>query len=366
MNPGALTNRAIQSTYPPGSTFKPITGMAALEKGVMDPLKDLVNCAGSYWVAPYIKCTGVHGNVNYYKALGVSCNTYFQEMGRRAGKDEIIRVASEFGLGSRTGIDLPYEAKGLLPTPAWKKEIGSTLLKSKYDRLFKELDSKYANLQAKAANAEEKEKLVRKKAAEVAQLEAERKIDYNFNTNWQQYNTLNMSIGQGDNDYTVIQLANYVAAIANGGYVMQPHLVKKIVSHEGKVIKTFQPEVVHEADIAPLSIAETKRAMLAVTQPGGTAYSLFSHFPANIQVGAKTGTAETGRSGDNPRKEFHGVFIAFAPFDNPQIAFAAVVEYGINGYTSSGYIARDIFEQYFGIKDHLALPETKEEAAEGI
>ncbi|WP_369397260.1 penicillin-binding transpeptidase domain-containing protein [Syntrophomonas palmitatica] len=359
MKPGALSNRAIQSTYPPGSTFKPITGMAALEMGVMDPLHDLVNCSGSYWVAPFIKCTGVHGNVSYYNALAVSCNTYFQEMGRRAGKDEIIHVASEFGLGSRTGIDLPYEEKGLLPTAAWKKEIGTALLKRKYERLFKELDRKYANLMLDAADAEERQKLERKKDAEKAQLEAERKIDYNFNTNWQPYNTFNMSIGQGDNDYTVIQLANYAATIANGGFLMKPHVVKKIVSHEGKVLKIIKPEVVHEVDISPLSIAETKRAMLAVTQPGGTAYSLFSHFPADIQVGAKTGTAETGRSGDNPRKEYHGVFIAFAPVDNPQIAMAAVVEYGNAGYASAGYLVRDVFEQYFGVKDHLTSPEAE-------
>ncbi|MDD3022966.1 MAG: penicillin-binding transpeptidase domain-containing protein, partial [Syntrophomonadaceae bacterium] len=79
LNPGAIVNRAIQSTYPPGSTFKPVTGMAALERGIMDPVNDYVNCGGAYWIAPYIKCTGVHGNVNYKSGMAVSCNTYFQE-----------------------------------------------------------------------------------------------------------------------------------------------------------------------------------------------------------------------------------------------------------------------------------------------
>lgn len=353
LHPGATTNRAIQTAYPPGSTFKPITGMAALEKG-MDPQTDIVNCAGAYWVAPYIKCTSKHGNVNYYRAMAASCNTYFQEMGRRAGKDEIIHVASQFGLGSKTGIDLPYETTGLLPTPEWKKNINALMIDSKYERLYKELDQKYDALMAKADTEDEKSKLIKKKANEQAILKANYDIDYNFNTKWQQYNTFNMSIGQGFNNFTVIQLADYISAIANGGYLMQPHVVRKVVTHQGKVVQEYKPRVLNKVDVSPRTIAETKRAMLADTQPGGTAYALFGHFPAEIGVGAKTGTAETGRVGDNARREFHGVFIAFAPYDDPEIAFAGVVEYGYSGGGSAGYIARDVFEQYFGVKDHLA------------
>ena len=97
--------------------------MAALESGVADAGKDYVNCKGAYWVAPYIKCWGVHGNVNYYSGMAGSCNVYFQEMGRRAGQESIVKIAREFGLGSKTGIDLPYETAGLLPTVEWKKGI---------------------------------------------------------------------------------------------------------------------------------------------------------------------------------------------------------------------------------------------------
>ena len=114
-------NRAIQTTYPPGSTFKPVTGMAVLEQGAVDPLDYSVNCQGRYWIAPYIKCTKVHGNVNYYTAMAGSCNTYFQEMARRAGKETMIHVAQEFGLGTKTGIDLPYERSGLLPYSRMEK-----------------------------------------------------------------------------------------------------------------------------------------------------------------------------------------------------------------------------------------------------
>jgi len=356
LNPGALTNRAIQTAYPPGSTFKVITGMAALEKGV-NP-EETVNCAGAYWMPPYIKCTGVHGKVNYYRAMAVSCNTYFQEMGRRAGKYEIIHVAKQFGLGSQTGIDLPYETAGLVPTPQWKKEISAIMINNKFKALYKELDKKYASLIAEAPNDEEKIQLTKKKASERAILDARYKVDYNYETSWQQWDTFNMSIGQGANNFTVIQLANYTAAIANGGYLMEPYLVKRIESHEGKLVKVTKPQLLNKVDLSTRTIAETRMAMLADTQPGGTAYALFGNFLPEIQVGAKTGTAETGRVGDNQRKEFHGVFIAFAPADDPQIAFAGVVEYGYSGGGSAAYIARDVFEQYFGIKNHLASAET--------
>lgn len=360
MNPGASLNRAIQSSYPPGSTFKAITGMAALENGNMDPINDYVNCGGNYWIAPYIKCTGVHGNVNYYSALAVSCNTYFQEMGRRAGKDGLVDVAQQFGLGQKTGIDLPHEAKGLLPSPAWKKEMNALLIDERYGNQREELNKRYTDMLNEAADEKEKADIERRRKNEEARLEAQYKIDYQFNTNWQPFDTFNMSIGQGYNDYTVIQLVNYVSTIANGGSLMQPQVLKRVVSPDGRTIKETKPVVKQRVDASSRTLAETKRAMLAVTQPGGTAHFLFYQFPPEIQVGAKTGTAQTGRQGDNQMKEFHGVFVAFAPFDDPEIAFAGVVEYGFSGGGSAGLVARDVFEHYFGIKDHLAVPEVPE------
>ncbi|NLB89415.1 MAG: penicillin-binding protein 2 [Syntrophomonadaceae bacterium] len=357
MQPGGAMNRVIQSTYPPGSTFKPITGMAAIQEGTVDPLDYAVNCQGRYWIAPYIKCTNVHGNVNYYTAMATSCNTYFQEMGRRASKEGIIHVASEFGLGSKTGIDLPYERAGLLPTPEWKKEINAILTDRNYDRLRKSLEEKYESLIKEAATEEEKEKLEKQKNNEKAKLEAQYKIDYQFNTTWQPYDTFNMSIGQGSNDFTVLQLANFVATIANGGNYMKPYLVEQIISPEGKVLRTNRPQIIRRVDVKPEAIAQTKRAMHEVTRPGGTAYHLFYHFPEDIQVAAKTGTAETGRVGDDPKRDFHGVFVAFAPVDDPQIAFAGIVEYGRSGGGSAGIVAQAVFEQYFGIKNHLITEE---------
>ncbi len=352
MDPGGALNRAIQASYPPGSTFKPITGMAALEAGVMNPLTDYVNCQGKYWIAPYIPCTGVHGNVNYYGGMAVSCNVYFQEMGRRATKDNIIQVAEDFGLGDKTGIDLPYETQGLVPTPAWKKELNDLLINRKYDNLRKQLEDKYSQLISAAAGADAVKDLENKKKNEKAQLEAQYQIDYNWDTNWQAFDTFNMSIGQGANQYSIIELVDYVAALANGGDLLRPHVLKSILSPDKNVIQQVTPEIIRHVSESAQNMAVTRRAMVGVTQPGGTASFLFNNFPANITVGAKTGTAETNRVGDDANSEFHGVFIAFAPADNPTIAFAGVIEYGQHGSESVGYVAKDVFEQYFGLVDH--------------
>ncbi len=354
LNPGALTNRALQATYPPGSTFKPIVGLAAMEAQVMaSVLADRVTCQGSYWVAPYIRCTGVHGSVNYYNAMAVSCNTYFQEMARRAGKDQIIAVARELGLGAKSGIDLPHEAEGLLPTPEWKKEINAILIDRKYNRIRENLEETYRSKIAGVESEEELRRLEIQKRNELNRIEAQYRIDYNFDTNWQQFDTFNMSIGQGSNSYSVLQLANFTAALANGGQLMKPTVMQKISGPDGRTRQNNKPQKSSDVNLSTNSLAETKRAMLQVTQVGGTAYHLFYHFPPHIQVAAKTGTAETGRVGDNTLRDTHGVFIAFAPYDDPQIAFAGVVEYGQSGGGSAGQVAKTVFEHYFGIVNHL-------------
>jgi penicillin-binding protein 2 len=353
MNPGAALNRAIQVAYPPGSTFKPITGMAALGAGV-NPFTDYVDCQGKYWIAPYIPCTGVHGNVNYFGGMAVSCNVYFQEMGRRAGQDNIIKVAQDFGLGAKTGIDLPFESQGLLPTPAWKQQINALLINRKYDALRQQLQDKYSQLIAQAGGTAAIQDLEKKQQNEKAQLEAQYQIDYNFDTSWQAFDTFNMSIGQGAQQYTVIDLVDYIAALANGGDLLRPHILKAVSSPDKEVLQTVQPEIIRHVAVSAQIMAETRSAMVGVTQPGGTAAFLFANFPSTIKVGAKTGTAQTNRVGDDAVNEFHGVFVAFAPADNPTVAFAGVIEYGQHGSDSVGYVAKDVFEQYFGLQDHYA------------
>lgn len=353
MNPGAASNRVIQGVYPPGSTFKPITGMAALESGKLDPENDIIRCTGAYWISPHIRCWQVHGPVNYYRALAVSCNVFFQEAGRRAGKEMIIKVAREFGLGQKTGIDLPYEQSGLLPTPEWKREVNSVLINKKYERKRAEVENKYKALLEKASSNEEKEKLLKKKESELRQVNEMYRIEYNFETTWQPFDTFNMSIGQGSNSFTVIQLATYVSALANGGKRMQPYVVQKVVSPSGKVIRTFKPKVVHQVDVSQKTMQITREAMHRVVMPGGTGSYIFSQIPIEISGGAKTGTAQTGRVGDRGSRDYHGVFIAFAPYNNPEVAFAGIIEYGYHGSTSAGLVAKAVLEQYFKVVDHL-------------
>lgn len=352
LHPGAAANRAIQFTYPPGSAFKPITGMAALEYAGVDPDGFYVNCTGKYWITPFIKCTGIHGAVNYYEGMAQSCNTYFQEIGRIATKTNIIKVADDFGLGAKTGIDLPYEAKGLLPTPEWKQELGTIMAEQQHEAMLKNLDMKWDPQIAAAATAEEKAELEKLKNEEYEQKEKQYEFDYSYKTEWQQYDTFNMSIGQGASQYTVLQLANYVSTLANNGHLYKPHVVSKIVTHDGRVIKTFAPELVRDVEVSETTLRETREAMLKVTEHGGTAGTVFEGFP--VSVCAKTGTAETGREGDDIENEFHGVFVAFAPYEDPEIAFASIVEYGQHGSTSAGLICRAVFEQYFGVVDHYS------------
>jgi len=289
-------NRAISGTYPPGSTFKPVTAIAALDSGKVKPT-DTVYCGPSAWIRPRARCTKVHGTVNLYRGMAASCNTYFQEIGYRAGIDELFKVGKELGLGQATGIELPGEAEGILPNTEWKE----------------------ANFTG-------------------------------WESTWRSYDTFYMSMGQGYNSYTPIQLANYVATLANGGAHMKPYLVDKIISPEGKELESFKPTKLNQLDVSPQVLDEVRIAMRTVTDPGGTAYSLFKEFPSEIKVAAKTGTAQTGLPGDDKDKDFHGVFIAFAPYDNPQVAFAGIVEYGSHGSTSAGLVAKAVFEEYFHLK----------------
>ncbi len=343
-----LLNRVIQGQYAPGSTFKMITAMAVLEAGI-DPRRT-VTCTGAYWKPPYIKCTKVHGVVDLYRALAVSCNVYFQWAGELAGIDLMAKIGKQFGLGSRTGLtDIGGEAAGLLPSPEWKEGIGKMLVNRNYDRRMAELEAKYGRMLAQAPPGEV-EAILKKQEQEKRLLEAQYQIDLRFQTNWQPFETYNTSIGQGSNKFTILQLANYVATIANGGNRYRPYLVSQVLDAEGRVVEEFGPVLEGTVEVSPQTLAITRRAMQAVAEPGGTANFLFRHFPASVPVAAKTGTAQTGRSGDDKNKDFFGVFVAFAPADNPQIAFAGLIEYANSGGGSAGRVAKAVFEEYFGIK----------------
>jgi penicillin-binding protein 2 len=354
--PAASINRVIASAYPPGSTFKPITAMAALESHAITANQRIISCTGRYPVKPYIRCTGHHGPVDLYSGMAKSCNSYFQEAGRLAGPERMVMVGQQFGLGAKTGIDLPGEVQGVLPSPQWKMDLNTRLVDNRYQNLYTELEEKYQLLIAQAPDEQTREKYLREKEQERRKLEALYNIDYRFATSWQPYDTFNMSIGQGSNNYTPLQLANYVATLANGGNRYRPYLVDRIVSVKGEVLQHFSPTLLNQTTLSPEILSQVRESMEGVMQPGGTAYSLFADFPPTIRVAGKTGTAQTGRQGDDKNRDFHGVFVAFAPADDPQIAFAGIIEYGGHGSASSGYVARAVFQEYFGLNQ---LPELK-------
>ncbi|MDK2881803.1 MAG: penicillin-binding protein 2 [Bacillota bacterium] len=288
-------NRAILGEYPPGSTFKMVVATAGLETGTISPQDTIVD-RGVYWRIEPKKCwkAGGHGVVNVIRAIEVSCNVFFYDLGYRLGIDVINRYAKAFGLGQRTGLALyPEEKAGTLATPEWK----------------------LANYRLLGLRKPEP---------------------------WQPGETLSAAIGQGFSSFTPIQMANYIATIANGGTRYRPYLVSQIIGPDGKVKESFGPEVVEKIDLKPSTLEVIKEGMHRVVQGReGTAVSYFRDFP--IPVAGKTGTAQ------NPHGADHGWFVGFAPYDKPEIAVAVIVEQGGHGGSAAAPVARRIFEAYFGI-----------------
>lgn len=343
-------NKAVASAYPPGSTFKMLTGMAYLENSNYSPSYS-INCTGAYWEKPYIGCWKVHGKTNYYEAIAESCNTFFQFAGQTAGIEKIAELATEFGLGVDPGLtDLPSVSEGFQANPENKYELQESYLNMRLNRYQNQYEEKVEEINQQDISLEEKQDLLDQALKEKEASDKWAEGNFAFEKNWQAYDTYNTSIGQGMNNFTMLQLANYTATLANGGTRYRPYLVERIESPEGGLVWQSEPEVLQEVTVSEENMEITREGMLAVTQPGGTAYYLYQDFP--IEVAAKTGTAQTGRTGDDKDSEFHGVFVAFAPYDDPEVAFAGIVEYGQHGGSSAGMIAKSVFAEYFGEEDY--------------
>lgn len=346
--PAALFNRAIQGTYVPGSTFKPITGMAALSSGNLTP-EARITCGGAYWYKPYIKCTGVHGSLNYYQAMARSCNVYFQEAARRAGIGYIGMIGHELKMDAKTGLDLPFEGVGLLPSVNWQSiEFGrrSEAINRDIDKQLDEIEENYAALIAEAETDQDVRRLERERDSRKNSLEAWRRERLSTDTTWRDADTFNTGIGQGYNQYTMVEMASYVATIANGGTFYTPYVVDKVFYPDGTIKSQHEPEG-RRVGIEQWVLDATKQAMTAASRPGGTAYGAFVGLPASIGGGAKTGTAQPGRTGYSKNKDYDGLFICFAPAEDPQIALACVIEHGHSGSGSAGLVAKGVLEYYF-------------------
>lgn len=353
----ASFNRALSGVYPPGSTFKMITGMAALEAGVVttnDFFNDSMSSLGPYEIQRQgiAEWGGNHfGMVNLYRGLAKSSNIYFQIVGRRTFEKEpelIKQIANEFGLAVPSGIDIPGEGIGIAPSPRWKSEY----YKPYYDKIrednLKEIEEKYEGRLQDVTDENERLRILRQKNQEISNVELDYKQKVDFYVNWRVFDSFNNSIGQGYNSYTLIQLANAVATMVNGGKLYKPYLVDKIVDTlTGEVIHENKPEIRVETTVSPETLEIIKKAMSEVTSGEGTANWLFWDVP-EFSGGGKTGTAQIG-SKNTPKGEFYnGMFVAFAPYDNPQIAYAGVVEFGGHGGETAGRVAKEAFIHYFG------------------
>jgi len=278
-----MDNKAITGEYPPGSTFKIVTGTAALAEHKVTPQEKIFD-SGHHWIIPKTNAGGeALGWINFQEAMAHSDNVYFYEMGNRLGVDALERYARMFGLGERTGIDLPYEAEGLVP-----------------------------NRKYKADNYEDGE--------------------------WYLSETFDAAIGQGFNLVTPLQAAMVMGEIAANGKRYQPHLVQRIVDVHGNTVREFQPKLLSELDVSPSVIRNVQEGLHSVTKIG-TAAGVFAGFP--IDIAGKTGTAENSQGRD------HGWFVAYGPYANPTIVVAVIVEQGGFGSLSAVPIGRRIMEAAF-------------------
>jgi penicillin-binding protein 2 len=342
-------NRAIQSTYPPGSIFKMVVAAAALESGMIDRRFTVTDPGYFVHQRQRYGCLGVHGRVDVVQGIQVSCNTFFLTTGLRTGPENIARMAREFGLGEKTGIELAGEAAGVVPAAEYKRSMVQAELDRRFGPQFEAVEEHYRS-QLPGASEARREELNREREREKAKIQAQYER-YAWDLQWRDYDTLNMSIGQGLNNYTPLQLAGYTGAIANGGYLYRPYLVQRVTGPEGRVVKEAVPELRRKVSISPETLDILREGMRLVNQPGGTAYGSFFDFP--VTSAGKTGTAEVwGR-------EDHGLYVAFAPFEEPEIAVAVVVEHGGSGSRAAAPVARAIMNAYFGF-----LTQDEEQAAE--
>ncbi len=297
-----LMNKTIQTSYAPGSIFKMVTAIAGLESGVINT-KETINDTGVYpkytnpkcWI--YTDYHRGHGRLNVSGAIQHSCNYFFYETADRMGIDTLAKYAKYFGLGVKTGIELPNEISGTLASKETKQNL--------------------------------------------------------YNEQWYAGETLSAAIGQSYNSFSLVQIAKYISMLANGGNSIHPSIVQKIINSDGtEVSNTEIQKYVNEKlgieniNSEDISISQDNlnailQGMESVTDDqGGTAYSIFKNF--NISVGGKTGSAETSTG------KVNAWFVGFAPFEDPQIAVVVFVENGGHGYYTAEAV-KEIIEQYFGM-----------------
>jgi penicillin-binding protein 2 len=295
-----LRDRSIQEHYSPGSVYKTITAIAAVEEGLIDPDEEIM-CRGTFRLGRRVyhdwKKQG-HGMTDLYKSLRESVDVYYYKIATILDIDELARYSRKLGLGRRTGIDLPRETTGLIPTKEWKRK--------------------------------------------------------RFGEEWQLGETLSCAIGQSYVLTTPLQLAMSYAAIANGGKLWRPYVVKEIFSNTGEIILRKEPELLDEVQLSEKTMKAIRRGLYeVVNKPGGTAYW---HRGRGIRMAGKTGTSQVrsmtptelfSRCIDMPYSHrHHGLFVAYAPAYDPKISVSVVVEHGCSGSSAAAPVAREVITAY--------------------
>jgi penicillin-binding protein 2 len=302
-----MVNRALAGTYSPGSTFKPFMALAALAYGKRTPQQAIAD-PGYFWFGNHQfrdDKVGGHGMVDMYKSIVVSCDTYYYVLANDLGIDAISRFMAQLGFGARTGIDIPGEAEGVLPSQAWKR------------RRFRKPEQQ----------------------------------------KWYAGETISIGIGQGYNSYTPLQLALATATLANDGVMFRPHIVN-FVDDVRTGERTFvEPRPLRRLDVKPEHIAVIRDAMVGVNKEG-TGRRAFAGAP--YVAAGKTGTAQVVglKAGEKyvesrvqERFRDHALFIAYAPADKPKIALAVIVENSGFGARAAAPIAREVIDYYLLGKD---------------
>jgi penicillin-binding protein 2 len=295
-----LQNRATQGIYPPGSVFKIVDSIAALEDRTLTP-ETIYSCSGGlYFGGREYRCWRKqgHGALSLHRAIVESCDVFFYNVGERLGVDRIAAWANALGLGRKTGIELDNEKTGLIPSSQWKQR--------------------------------------------------------RFAERWYPAETLSVAIGQGYVSVTPLQLAELAAEVANGGILYKPQFVKEIDALDGTAVKTFPPVVQSQVRIDPQVLNDVRDAMAGVVNaPDGTAHGARLD---NVIVAGKTGTAQVVKEAqgvriketEGPEKSRdHGWFIAFAPKDHPQIAIACIIEHSGHGGSSAGPVVKAVMQKFF-------------------
>jgi penicillin-binding protein 2 len=291
----SLFNRAISGAYPTGSTFKMVTSSAALASGLLT-VDSTRYCGGAFDLNGYIfndDRAGGHGTLTITQAITESCDVFFYQVGHQLGIDRIDKYAGAYGIGQLTGLDLPGETTGTLPSPKWK------------ERLYKDV--------------------------------------------WYSGDTVSVAIGQGYLEASPIQMLRVTSAVANGGTLYEPHLVDQIRDPHGRVVKEYHPVVQRRVPVSQEDLAIVRRGMLgAIESDYGTAHNVYI---PGFHYAGKTGTAENVPTVDNPSGRNHAWFVCFAPYDDPKIAVVVFMDQsGGFGAVNAAPVAQAIVKSYFHIK----------------